>query len=144
MASEFVFPRKGELQLGTSDASLKLVARAKGTPYSYSMDLRVDRGGIHMTESTPGLVGYKTLLIPYVRDVGLPDTTKVTWECGAGNVVLRFRLGDEEILFEIDGKADHIIDFPHGFENRRGLCGLIRLDMLEMREVIEYTISVVR
>ena len=97
-----------------------------------------------MTESTPGLVGYKTLLIPYVRDVGLPDTTKVTWEYGADNVVLRFRLRDEEILFEIDGKADHIIDFPHGFENRRGLCGLIRLDMLEMREEIEYNISVVQ
>jgi hypothetical protein len=34
------------------------------------------------------------------------------------------------------GKVERAIDPPHGLENRRGLCGLLRLDVVGARDRI--------
>jgi hypothetical protein len=99
----------------------------------------VDAGdGVQVEEATPGLVGYKTLLVPYLRDGGWEETTQVELQVAERHATLAFRLGAEVVTVEVDGAVDHILHFPYGYENRRGLCGLLRVDLADPCEGIRY------
>jgi hypothetical protein len=51
-------------------------------------------------------------------------------------------LGDEIILFQDKGTIEQMLDLPYGYENRRGLCGLLRLDLAEPGEEIRYRVMI--
>jgi hypothetical protein len=126
------------MQPGSGEASLHLKARVKGSPYIYEILARIEDDGVHLEERTPHLVGYKTLLIPYLRDGGWPETTRVEID----GSTIRFRLGDEVIRLEIEAAIEHILDLPHGFENRRGLCSLLRIDLAGSLDSIRYRFKI--
>lgn len=121
-------------------AGFVLRARVKGSPYLYELAARIEATGVQIRETTPHLNGYKTLLVPYPRDGGWGETTQVTV---AGSIV-RFTLGREVIRLELEGEIEHLIDFPHGYENRRGLCGLLRIDLAGEREAVAYRMTIER
>ena len=73
-----------------------------------------------------------------IRDGG-SFTTRVTFEPQA----VLFTLGEEAVRFSFDTWLDHCLDLPHGFENRRGLCGLLRVDFRDPLETVNYQVSIV-
>jgi len=116
---------------GNGCCGFALEGRAKGEYYTYAASVEIDDAGIVVNESTPGLKDYKSLLIPYLKDPGTGMTTDVI----VGKTI-RFILGDEEIEFVLGEEIDRVIHLPYGYENRRGLCGLIRIDFKGVREGI--------
>lgn len=112
--------------------------RATGTGLrSYGLDVTLRGDVASIEESTPGLVGYKTLLVPYLRDAGTGVETVVDL---AGST-LRLKHGAEQVVIKVDGEVEHMLHLPYGYENRRGLCGLIRLDLIGPTESIAYTVT---
>jgi hypothetical protein len=129
------------LARGPTKASLHLRARMRGAPYFYEMSLQVEESGVQVEESTPGWMDYTTLLLPYLRDGGWPETTAVRIERGE-DATVRFRLGQEVVCVEVDGPIEHILDLPYGYENRRGLYGLLRIGLAGRRDGVRYRIAV--
>ncbi|MGB9587487.1 MAG: hypothetical protein ACPL7O_04840, partial [Armatimonadota bacterium] len=131
----------GSIEKGELPASLRMVTRLRSRPYAYMMAVTIDdQDGVHITESTPGIRNYKTLLIPYVRDLGIGSTTEVQIKEQGVNLLLC----QEEIAIILNQETDKIIHLPYGFENRRGLCGLVRVDFREPCEGISYWVKVIR
>lgn len=128
----------GSIEKGPTKASLSLSARSKGSPYIYKMSVSLEEYGVNVEESTPGLIGFKTLLIPYLKDGGWKGTTEVKTYASDGRPVIMFTLGSERIRFDLEGRIDHIVNLPYGYENRRGLCGLLRIDFKDESERIRY------
>jgi len=138
--------------LGDAYAGLRLSAHADpgqpaGNPtgegpsdFDYQIAVAVDASGVTVEEATPGLVDHRTLLIPYLRDPG--TSTQTTVETGPDGV--RLVHGDEEISITVDARIDATVHLPYGYENRRGLCGLVRIDLAEPADRISYRVSVVR
>jgi len=102
------------------------------------MSVALDDQGVHVTESTPGAVCPKTLLVPYLRDRGDGRATQLAIEPAAQQTVVRFTLGEEVVRLTLDAVTLNPIDLPHGYENRRGLCGLLRLDLAEPTERVTH------
>lgn len=127
------------LRRGDEPFSLVLEGRAKGAHYTFRMAVSIDDKGVHVDERTPGRTDYKSLLIPYLKDPGTGTQTQV--EAGPSGV--RFRHGDEVAAVTWDAEASFLLDLPMGFENRRGLCGLLRVDFPARREGIAYTVRIV-
>ncbi len=115
-----------------------LEGRAKGEWHTYAASVTIDDDGIHVKESTPGLTDYKTLLIPYLRDPGTGLTTQVVIAKS-----VRLILGDEQIEIAPEQEIYRAIHLPYGYESRRGLCGLIRLDFAGEMEGIAYRVRMV-
>jgi len=112
--------------------------REGGSRFKYNLVVEVFEDGAAIYEATPGVVGYKTLLVPYVRDPGTGTTTEVRV---AGNE-LSLAHGTEEISISLEQDIEHVMHLPHGYENRRGLCGLLRVDLREPVEGITYRVHV--
>lgn len=127
------------IERGPGLAGLRLLTRPKGYPFTYELVAQVEADGIHISEALLGSHGYKTLLIPYLRDAGTGVTTRVIFE----EQGLRLVLGKEEIRIAFAAPVEHILDLPHGYENRRGLCGLLRVDFYDPSEVVSYHLSIV-
>lgn len=120
------------------DSPPGLRLRATGTELrSYGLDVTVDAGVAHIQESTPGLVNHKTLLVPYLRDPGTGVVTDVEIDGSA----LHLNHGDEHLVIAVNAEVEHILHLPYGYQNRRGLCGLIRLDLRMPAEVVTYTVA---
>lgn len=131
----------GEIEQGPEPASLRLRARVRGESWVYEMRLRANADGVHVQEGTPGEEkGWKTLLVPYLLDAGTGERTKVSVRQGSVTVV-ELTMGAERVQLTLHALCSHVLDNPHGFENRRGLCGLLRLDLAEPTEVVRYTLS---
>jgi len=116
-----------------------LEGRCKGEAHTYAASVSIDRDGVQIEEATPGLVNFKTLLLPYLRDPGTGTTTEVS----VGETI-RLIHGSEEIEIAPEQSVYRVIHLPYGYENRRGLCGLLRIDFEEAREGISYQVHVVR
>lgn len=125
---------------GPGPASLRVRTRPKGVQFVYEMTAQVEADGVHINERLVGSHGYKTLLIPYLRNAGTGATTQGTFESEA----VRLALGAEEIRIAFDQPVEHIIDLPYGYENRRGLCGLLRVDFLEPTDGVGYHLFLLR
>jgi hypothetical protein len=102
------------------------------------MAAQIDGDGVHIEERTPDLIGPKTLLIPYLRDGGWPETTQASID---GSVIC-LALGQEIIRIEIEAEIEFALNLPHGYENRRGLCGLLRIDLAGNLEGIHYQVAI--
>lgn len=122
------------IEQSTAEASFILTARPIGAPFTYELMAQLHDDGAHIEERTPRHLSYKTLLIPYLRDNGSGHITQVD----ISGAMIRFRFGPEQVCMEVYGEVEHALNLPYGFENRRGLCGLIRLDMAEPREGVSY------
>ena len=48
------------------------------------------------------------------------------------------------IAVEWDGPAERVVILAQGFENRRGLCAMARIDLADPGEELRYTIRRVR
>lgn len=117
-------------------ASLELAARPGGLPFTYHLSVAVDPETVHIQEQTPDLSGYKTLLIPYVRDAG---TGAVTQGERVGDSI-ELTLDREQLIFTFHQPIEFVLNLPHGFENRRGLCGLLRIDFQEQTGGLNYEV----
>lgn len=126
-------------ELGDTPSSLRLEARPKGKSYTYRLTVEVALDGVHITEATPGHQGYQSLLIPYLRDGGMGVTTEVIKE-PAG---VTFRHGKEAVRISLTSAIEGIMVLPYGYEGRRGLCGLVRIDVKDPSEGITYQIATV-
>jgi hypothetical protein len=93
--------------------------------------------GVEVTESTPGWSGHRTLLVPYPCDIGLGDKTAVTFIADG----VRFARDGEEVEFHVEGDICSRAHLPYGYENRRGLCGLVRLDLREPAETLRWWVT---
>jgi len=127
-----------------------LRARARGDvmdpvardAWLYRLSVSTDQDGIHVEESTPGLHGYKTLILPYLLDAGTGNRTRISVKKKGNETQILLSLGKEQIMIRIAAALDQWLDIPYGFENRRGLCGLLRMDLAEPTETIRYTLAV--
>ena len=108
-----------------------------GEALAYWMDVTVDRDGVTVEESTPGTADYRTLLVPYVRDPGTGTETRVE-RLPHG---IRLVHGEEKVVITADQTIESLTDLPYGYENRRGLCGLVRLDFAETTDRIRYRVT---
>jgi hypothetical protein len=106
----------------------------------YELTVTVDATGVRVEEATPGHTSYRTLLVPYPRDVGTGVTTRVR----ATRDRVRLLHGDEEIEVAVDAEVEAVISLPYGYESRRGLCGLVRIDLRDPTDRVRYRLAVVR
>lgn len=124
----------------TGPAGFVIDARPRGAPFRHRLACDAGPDGIRISESTPGLEDCKTLLFPYLRDAGAGFQTKL--ETRPGEV--RFHHGPETVSLHINGEVERLLDLPHHCENRRGRCGLLRIDLRGPRTGIEYTLTTLR
>ncbi|GAA2094449.1 hypothetical protein GCM10009841_04940 [Microlunatus panaciterrae] len=103
----------------------------------YRCEVRLTTSGLDVREATPGASHHRSLLIPYLRDPGTGPTTAVTFT-GHG---VRFSLAEEWVEFSVDGELERASDLPFGYENRRGLCGLVRLDLCDRGEDLRWSVT---
>ena len=122
-------PIGGYEQVG--DCAVRLTSRVKGVPFRVFSDVQVDGEGVHASEELEGGQLYSTLLIPYLRDCGLGYETQVTVERQPNDTVIHLQLGEEKVRIVAEGATEHVMVLPYGYDNRRGLCGLIRIDLQE-------------
>ncbi len=132
------------IERGLSDASLRVRARTRGALYTYDLNVWIDDEGISCEETTPEIKGYKSLLIPYLRDLGGDYKTRVGVRLSSEGAGVRFQHGNEVIRVRVEGAIAHVLDLPHGFENRRGLCGLLRLDLRHPTHTLRYRVTIGR
>lgn len=92
--------------------------------------------GVTVVETLPGRSGLRTLLVPYLRDAGSGATTLVSF-LDSG---VRFTLQDEWVEFSVEGVLERRTDLPYGYESRRGLCGLVRLDLAEASDTLRWSV----
>ena len=128
------------LQQGDTPASLRLTARPRGAWYPYTLEAQLDPHGVQVREATPGLTRYHTLLVPFLRDPGTGQVTQTSTAPGR----LELKLGNEVIAVEWDGPAERVVILAQGFENRRGLCAMARIDLADPGEELRYTIRKVK
>jgi hypothetical protein len=143
MAQERALPLL-PIQRGLSDASIRLQARTQGEVFSYDLNVWINDDGAEFEERTPGLVGYKTLLVPYLRDVGSGYETAVRTALSPDGAVVRFRLGNELIRLRVQGAIAQVLHLPVGYQNGRGLCGLLRMDLREPTDTLRYRMTIGR
>jgi hypothetical protein len=112
--------------------------RPKGSSYPFEYAARVTPQEIWIQEALPGKLGYQSLLVPYLRDGGRGLSTRIVTRQGG----VDFHHGQEIVLLDFDLPVDFILDLPYGFENRRGLCGLLRIDFRDRVDTIEFRLRV--
>lgn len=106
-----------------------------GRTHHWSATLRGD--GVDVVEALDGWTGGRTLLIPYLRDLGDGLLTAVE---SHGNTVA-FRRGAEGVAVRVEGTVERAVDLPYGYESRRGLCGLVRLDLAGTGETLRWSVT---
>lgn len=126
------------IQPGDGPAAVALDARVRGEPHRYRLRALVTEAGVSIEEATPGWHSSRTLLIPYVRDGGWGATTAVRVEGRS----IYLTLADECICIVIDADVEFALNLPHGYENRRGLCGLLRVDLAGRLDAVKYQLRV--
>ncbi|MBM7785371.1 hypothetical protein [Tenggerimyces flavus] len=128
-------------------AELDILCQRKTTPITPTatesgirldtIQATLENDGIEIEESVPGHQGYRTLLVPYLRDRGTSTHTRVE-RTDQGIDLIH---GDERIGIEVEGELEYVLDLPHGWENRRGLCGLVRIDLKGRGDSVRYRLT---
>ena len=134
----------GPIAGGLSASSLRLQARIPGSLFVYELNAWISGEGLEIEESTRGHTGYKTLLVPYPRNLGDGYRTHVRSALSADGAVIRFRHSQELIRLRIQGAVDSILDLQYGYESRRAMVGLLRIDLRDPAESLRYRFTVGR
>lgn len=121
---------------GEAPASLVMTGRVPGEAEVWRSEVTLSRDGARIVDATPGQTGHKTLLVPYLRDAGGGDRTALEVQSDGAGVVVRWTLGVERVRLRVAGRADPVLDLPYGYENRRGVCGLLRIDLTQPCDAI--------
>lgn len=100
----------------------------------HTLDVRLFDNGAEITESTPGSYSYQSIIVPYLIDNGGWEKTDVR----AITRGVELRLGIEHVLIETDAPIETWLDIPYGYENRRGICGLVRIDLRDPADTMTY------
>lgn len=103
----------------------------------HRLEVQVTETGAVVTESLSGPAAHRTLLVPYLRDVG----AGVVVDSAFTDRGVRFTVGDEWVEFSIDDAIERCTDLSYGFESRRGLCGLVRIDLTEPGTTLRWTVT---
>lgn len=120
---------------------LRLRGRADGDDaMPYLLEIGVHGDGVHVEEGTPGVAGERSLLVPYLRDPG----TGVHTEVARTPDGVRLVHGEEVLAVTVETPVQAMVHLPYGFENRRGLCGLVRLDLAGVHDAVRFTVAVER
>jgi hypothetical protein len=130
----------GRMEGSRTPPRLELEARGRGSPYRYHFAARVEKEGVFVEETTPGLEEPKTLLIPYLRDPGTGTVTEVSVESGW----VRLVHGREVVEISYGAPVRRVVHLTSGLQNRRGLCGLLRIEFREVSQGISYRIRATR
>jgi hypothetical protein len=130
----------GQLKPGDKPASLRFSAQPRGMAYYYSLAIDLENTGALIQEAIPGFITGRCLLIPFLRDLGNGQFTQ--WQTAPGR--LELTLGEEKVVIEWIGAAERVVVMTQGFENRRGLCALARIDLSEPGDGLRYVIKKVR
>ncbi|HEY6740634.1 MAG TPA: hypothetical protein VI076_17460, partial [Actinopolymorphaceae bacterium] len=88
----------------------------------YTQRVVVDPREVCVTEQ---LEGTDVLFLPYLRDPGTGVLTTVRHTAST----LTLTHGSERVRVEVDAPVERCVVLEHGFANRRGLCGLVRLEL---------------
>ncbi|MFF0224225.1 hypothetical protein [Streptomyces sp. NPDC004629] len=120
------------------DSTIPATGSLPARRHRMSVHLLTDgRNGIEVEESAPGADAHPTLLIPYPLDTGAPDHTAVE-RLPDG---VRLRLADETVEIRVNGGIAGLAVVPAGWEGRRGLYGLARLDLPGPADTVRYRIT---
>jgi hypothetical protein len=116
---------------------VRIEARGRGSPHKYRLAARVETDGVYVDEATPRLEEPKALLVPYLRDAGTGIVTEARVEGGK----VRLIHGHEEVEISYGAPVKRVVHLTGGFESRRGLCGLLRIEFRHKSEGISYRIQ---
>ena len=117
----------------STDATVEL---EDGAQVRHTLSVTVTEDGAEVVEATPGRSGYVSLLVPYLRDVGTGQTTTVGFHPSG----VRLTLGEEWLDFAFDGAIEGVANLPYGYESRRGLCGLVRVDLVAPTDELRWRV----
>lgn len=127
-----------EIRAAADGCGVQLRSRPLSESWAYDMSVSIDQDGIHVTEQTPGRIGLRTLLIPYLLDDGRGQRTCVSIHAQAHQALAQFKLGDELLCCIINAPLEHALDVSYGFDGRLGLFGLLRLDLANRDQRLDY------
>jgi len=121
-----------------ADAALHLHARIVGSEQRYELWVEITDAGVDIAETWHGDGGYKSLLIPCLVDNGATKT-----RVDVDGQTVTFTHGEEVIACEIWNKFAGVLAVPNGYQSRRGLCGMVRIDLAEPGVAVQYRFRVV-
>jgi hypothetical protein len=101
---------------------------------TYGLRVVLHDDGIEVSESLSGAPVSRSLLLPYLQDLG--DGTRCSVEQTPDGAVWRW--GREWLTLRVEGTIERRSCQPGGFENRRGRCGLLRLDLADTGSVVRW------
>ncbi len=126
---------------GPAPGAVRLSARCPGDVGLYEIAVAAGPAGVEVAERVHGHDGFSTLLVPYLLDAGDGRRTEVEVG-GEAATWVHLRSGAERLRLEVDAPRAQVTHLRHGFENRRGLCGLLRLDLDGRRDGVRYRLVV--
>lgn len=132
-------PHRLATPLSAPDCTISSDAMAEledGTKLRHTLSVTVTEDGVEVVEATPGRSGYVSLLVPYLRDPGLGVMTTLGFHPSGVRLTLR----DEWLDFGFDGTIERVVDLPYGYESRRGLCGLVRVDLVAPTDELRWRV----
>ena len=103
----------------------------------YRLSLTLADDAVTVREQIDGEDRELSLLVPYLLDDGGQPHTELSWLPGGARLVL----GDEELIITVDGELSRQSVVPDGYQNRRGRCGLIRLDLARPGTAISWSVQ---
>ncbi|GAA1435551.1 hypothetical protein GCM10009616_32900 [Microlunatus lacustris] len=130
-----VAPLRADGEAGLTSTAALDDGDLAGREHRWSASVTDD--GADVVETVPGWTGRRTLLVPYLRDLGDGVLTSVD-QTSTG---VRFERGEEWVEVAVDGPLERSSDLPSGYQSRRGLCGLVRLDLAEPGETLRWSVT---
>lgn len=132
-AHPFALPCGGITQTGP--AALRLETQISGYSFRQVFEVSADaEQGVLYRQGFPGRRGRLSWLLPYVRDIGGGRQTTVQIERGPESCTVRLQNGEEEVEVVLEARVESVLHLGHGYQSRRGLCGLVRLDLADAAE----------
>ncbi len=111
-----------------------------GWPYRFHAAVGAD--GVDVTEATPGHAHHPVLFVPYPADIGDGLVTRVTWTSDGARFDLDGAHGRESLLLQVFSPIELRQNLSADYTNRRGICGLVRLDLEGPAEEVRWRVSV--
>lgn len=106
--------------------------------WTYRLRATVQETGVSVVEETPGHPHHPVLFLPYPVDLGAGLTTTVTWTRTGARLELAGPNGAEWVEVVVDAAIVGRLDLNRDYSNRRGECGLIRIDLAGPAEKISW------